>query len=56
MRTLTTTAALAALAWLPSTSTASAQETKRMTIEEAIAQEATTIEEAIEALHGEGLQ
>ena len=56
MKTLTTIAALAALAWLPLTSTTSAQETRMMTIEEAIAEEATTIEEALEELQGEGLR
>lgn len=56
MKTLTTITALAALAWLPPTSTASAQETRKMTIEETIAEEATTIEEAIEALQREGLR
>jgi len=56
MKTLTTITALAAQAWLPPTSTASAQETRKMTIEETIAEEATTIEEALEALQGEGLQ
>ena len=55
MKNLTTITALAALAWLPPTSTASAQEARRMTIEEAIAEEATTIEEALEALQREGL-
>ncbi|MDE2873170.1 MAG: hypothetical protein OXQ94_15945, partial [Gemmatimonadota bacterium] len=53
MKNLTTITALAALAWLPPTSTASAQETRKMTIEEAIAEEATTIEEALEALQWE---
>lgn len=56
MKAMTTMAALAVLAWLPLTSTANAQETKRMTIEEAIAQEATTIEEALEALQREARQ
>ncbi|MDE2763500.1 MAG: hypothetical protein OXK74_12055, partial [Gemmatimonadota bacterium] len=56
MKTLTTIAALAALAWLPPTSTASPQETRMMTIEEAIAEEATTIEEALEALQREARQ
>lgn len=56
MKTLTTITALAALAWLPPTSTASAQETRKMTIEEAIAEEATTIEEALEALQREARQ
>ena len=56
MKNLTTITALAALAWLPPTSTASAQETRKMTIEEDIAEEATTIEEALEALQREGLR
>ena len=50
MKTLTTTAALAALAWLPPTSTAGAQEAKTTTIEEVIAEFTITIEEALEAL------
>ena len=56
MKTLTTITALAVLAWLPPTSTMSAQETRMMTIEEAIAEEATTIEEALDELQGEGLR